>query len=267
MKRSLENLHSHTIYCDGKNTVQEMVESAIDRGFTTLGFSGHGYYVKDSFTMNEERETKYIQDVLKAKEQYKDQIHIYLGIEEELDGKQYSKDTYDFVIGSMHTLHFSVDESKEIMQQEVDMYYDHDFLKYAKAFYEKVEKYAQREEADIIGHLDLLMKFNEDESFCKFDDSQYLSYAYHTIDVLVKAGKIFEINTGAMARGYRTKPYPHELLLRHIYEQGGKICINSDCHNKDFLDCGYDVAYRLAREAGFTTKMVLTPDGFKEIEL
>ena len=262
-----QNLHSHTIYCDGKNTVEEMVQTAIEKGFHTLGFSGHGFYEPDSFTMNEERETAYRNDVLCAKEKYKDKISIFLGIEEELDGKRYSKSDYDFVIGSVHHVHNPVDESKAIMQQEIETYYHNDFLAYAKDFYEKVEAYAHRDEVDIIGHLDLIMKFNENEQFCQFDDPQYLAYAYHCIDTLIAADKIFEINTGAIARGYRTTPYPHSSLLKYICKQGGKICINSDCHNKDYLDCAYDLAYQIAREAGFTTQMILTESGFIEIEL
>ena len=35
------NMHTHTVFCDGKNTVDEMVESAIKLGMKTLGFSGH----------------------------------------------------------------------------------------------------------------------------------------------------------------------------------------------------------------------------------
>ena len=37
------NYHTHTKYCDGKNTVAEMTKAAFDKGFTHLGFSGHGY--------------------------------------------------------------------------------------------------------------------------------------------------------------------------------------------------------------------------------
>lgn len=267
MKREYENLHSHTCYCDGKNTVEEMVEMAIQKGFGGLGFSGHGYFEPDSFTMNEETEKLYCQDILQAKEKYKDQIDIYLGIEEEYDGKQYSKDVYDFVIGSVHIVHKSVDDTKAIMQEELEEYYHGDFKAYARDYYAKVAKYADREEADIIGHIDLLMKFNEDESFCKFDDPEYLKSAYACIDSLIAAHKIFEINTGAIARGYRKTPYPHSTLLKYIYEHGGKICINSDCHNKDFMDCAFDQAYDLARKAGFTTKMILTANGFQEVEL
>ena len=33
------NLHSHTTFCDGKNSAEEMVVSAIDHGFDVFGFS------------------------------------------------------------------------------------------------------------------------------------------------------------------------------------------------------------------------------------
>ena len=36
-----QNLHTHTVYCDGKNTPEEMVTAAIELGFDTIGFSGH----------------------------------------------------------------------------------------------------------------------------------------------------------------------------------------------------------------------------------
>ena len=32
------NLHTHSVFCDGKNTFEELIQSAINKGFTTLGF-------------------------------------------------------------------------------------------------------------------------------------------------------------------------------------------------------------------------------------
>ena len=37
------NFHTHTTFCDGKNTAEEVVLSAIEKGFSAIGFSGHGY--------------------------------------------------------------------------------------------------------------------------------------------------------------------------------------------------------------------------------
>ncbi|MBR5899911.1 MAG: histidinol phosphate phosphatase, partial [Clostridia bacterium] len=69
-------------------------------------------------------------------------------------------------------------------------------------------------------------------------------------------------NTGAMARGYRTTPYPSIEILKMIYLGGGKIMINSDCHKKEFLDFGFDVAVDLAKKVGFDQTYIFTKDGF-----
>ena len=37
------NFHTHTTYCDGKSTAEEMVQKAIELRFSQLGFSGHSF--------------------------------------------------------------------------------------------------------------------------------------------------------------------------------------------------------------------------------
>lgn len=54
------------------------------------------------------------------------------------------------------------------------------------------------DEVDIVGHVDLLTKFNEDEFFIRFDNLDYLALAKECIDELIKANKIFEVNTGQL---------------------------------------------------------------------
>ena len=44
----LTNFHTHTTFCDGQNTPEEMVLAAIEKGFSALGFSGHGYTTFDT---------------------------------------------------------------------------------------------------------------------------------------------------------------------------------------------------------------------------
>ena len=82
-------------------------------------------------------------------------------------------------------------------------------------------------------------------------------------------GKIplFEINTGAVSRGYRTTPYPQMEFLKEFNRQGFGVVFTSDCHNKDKIDSYYDEAEKLATEAGFTSKWILTDNGFKEVAL
>ena len=39
----ISNFHTHSVFCDGDNTLEEIATSAIEKGFTALGFSGHGF--------------------------------------------------------------------------------------------------------------------------------------------------------------------------------------------------------------------------------
>ena len=41
------NYHAHSTFCDGAGTPEEMVVSALERGFATLGFSSHSDMVAD----------------------------------------------------------------------------------------------------------------------------------------------------------------------------------------------------------------------------
>lgn len=263
-----QNLHTHSLYCDGKNTIEEMTLEAIKKGFDVLGFSGHGNCHIDNYSMNEENTKKYIHDVIAMKEKYKDQIHIFLGIEQDVSGQRFKKHApYDYIIGSVHFVktgdqYLEVDESVDITKQIVAFYGD--FLSYAKSYYAEVKKIANIDEIDIVGHIDLLTKFNENENFIQFNHPKYLALAFDCIDVLIEKNKIFEVNTGAIARGQRKTPYPHKILLEYIYQKGGKICLNSDCHNKDMLDCYYKESLDLIKSCGFTSMMELTNEGFIE---
>jgi histidinol-phosphatase (PHP family) len=76
---------------------------------------------------------------------------------------------------------------------------------------------------------------------------------------------IFEINTGAMSRGYRSAPYPALWLLRAMEARDIPICITSDCHRADALLYAFDQAEELARSCGYRERMVLTRRGFQPV--
>lgn len=264
-----QNLHTHCLFCDGKDTVDQLARAAMDKGFDSLGFSSHGYcHPLDPCSLTDEDEAAYIYSVMEARSRYRGRLSVWLGVEEDMTGRIYADPAFDYVIASVHfvpvpsgewkPVDYSPEKAREILEQD----FGGDFLAYAKAYYREIRKIARRPEADIVGHLDLLMKYNEDEAMHPFEDPAYLDLAQHAIDELIAAGKIFEINTGAISRGYRSEPYPQAALLRYIHDHGGQICITSDCHARDNLDCGFDLARARARAAGFDQVMVFTEEGF-----
>ena len=76
------NLHTHSTFCDGKNTPEEIVISAINKGFASVGISGHGYTEFD-LRYCVKNVAEYQNEIKRLKEKYKNEIEIYLGVEED----------------------------------------------------------------------------------------------------------------------------------------------------------------------------------------
>ena len=266
-----QNLHTHSTFCDGKNPPEEMVLKAIEKGFDILGFSGHGYVKIDTAAMSVEGTREYIQTIQMLKEKYKEKIDIYLGLEEDTLNRLIVKEPFSFIIGSVHFLthegvSLPIDYNRGIMEFMVDAWYEGNFINLAKDYYQDVRQMANWDEVDIIGHLDLITKFNEDESFIRFDDPLYVKEACDTIDAFA-GKKILEVNTGAISRNYRKTPYPYKNLLQYMREKGVQICLNSDCHNAEYLDCYFPESLEMIKACGYKTMMKKTPEGFTETDI
>ena len=241
----LGNLHTHTTFCDGKNTPETLVFKALELGFDTIGFSGHTPLKGcDNWCMTEERAELYVKEIDRLKEKYKGWIHILCGAEQDYYSPA-PKVKYDYVIGSVHCFNIAdkllpVDASGEFFKSIVDNYFGGDFLNMAKAYFEIIATVVEKTNADIIGHFDLITKFNKLGFFFNEDNEQYQALAKGAVDVLLKTGKPFELNTGAMARGHLDRAYPAPFLIDYIKSKGGKLILTSDCHDLRFLDYAFD---------------------------
>ena len=87
------------------------------------------------------------------------------------------------------------------------------------------------------------------------------------MECLVKQGVCFEVNTGAITRGYRTVPYPTKTMLRRLKELGGGIILNSDAHHVSHLCGRFREAERLVKEVGFTHVNIWTKTGAQPVGL
>ena len=164
-----------------------------------------------------------------------------------------------------------VDYGTEPFKWAADEIYHGDYMGIVRDYFKEEARIVAETDCDIVGHFDLLLKFNEKERF--FDES---SYQYKTArdraleqifrDFRSKGrAPVFEINTGAMARGYRSVPYPSPETLRLIREMGGQIVINSDCHKAELLDYGFGEAVDEAKNAGFREALFVVPEGRAEL--
>ena len=260
--------HTHSTYCDGKNTLAEMAEAAHRLGLDSLGFSCHSYLFNDYGCIQPESIEAYRSEVNALREQYRPLgLDIFLGIEQDACSKKIEDNCYDYVIGSVHNIIVNGDriviDGRNSFPTNLQKHFAGDAVALAVEYYKAVERLYELTECRIVGHIDLVTKFNE--GYCLFDerDPKYENAALSAIEKLAEKGLIFEINTGSVARGYRTEPYPSKRLLSMIREAGGSVTYSSDCHDADFLTYGFESTQRLARECGFDCFMKLrrTADG------
>lgn len=269
---TLQNLHTHSTYCDGKDTVTEMIEAAIAKGFGGIGFSGHSYmFYSPSHSMSIEGTEEYKAEIKALKEKYKDKIDVFLGLEfdaysvVDLSG-------YDYLIGAFHYLkigdeYVGFDRSADEVERIINVYFGGDGMAFAKESYRQFASLPEYGKFDILAHFDIITKNIEKKNFFDTDSKEYLGYAFEALDAMRGKIPLFEVNTGAISRGYRSSPYPMKNILKQMKEWGFGAIISSDCHDRRYLDCAFDNARELLAECGFKEKYILTPSGFCAVEL
>ena len=243
--KQLCDYHVHTTFSDGKNTPEEMVLFAIEKKMSALGFSDHSYtFFDESYCIKRNKIAEYRHEIARLKEKYKDKITIYCGIEQDYYSKESVLD-YDYAIGSVHYLekgakHLAVDESEETFKKTANEYFSGDYYAFAEEYFNIVANFANVPEIKIIGHFDLITKFNEGGKLFDESNPRYVAAWKTCADKLLVAKKVFEINTGAISRGYRSKPYPSKAIREYIKGNGGKFILASDSHVKETLCFGFE---------------------------
>lgn len=247
------NFHTHTVFSDGKNTPEELVLYAIENGMVSLGFSDHALTEHDTRYCLQDV-SGYIREIKRLKQKYADKIQIYLGVEE--DGTQLvNRSDFDYIIGSLHYIEFAgkyypLDSNYEYFSECLKLF-NGDAYALAEAYYTQFCAYLQARQPDLVGHFDLVCKFDETEKGKYLHDECYWALAEESVKKVLETGCIFEVNTGLMSRGYRTSPCPHERLLKLIAQYGGKVALSSDAHQADNVCARFTETEQLLKNVGF----------------
>lgn len=260
------NYHTHTTFCDGKNTPEEIVRSAIEKGFSVIGFSGHGYTDFDlRYCMKDT--AGYIAEINRLKAKYQDKIQVYLGVEE--DAYCYvERSDFDYIIGSSHYFlsdgkYYPIDSSYDYFKKCLDIF-GYDVMKMTHAYYGAFCDYISARKPDIVGHFDLITKFDQLDKSLFLENREYNASAEKYAKFAARQGCLFEVNTGAVSRGFRTSVYPAENLLYVLKREGAGLVLASDSHNVDTLDFGFDDAKNYLKDIGFEYVYVLRDGGLEK---
>lgn len=275
----ISNLHTHSIYCDGQNSIEENILYAIEKEFISLGFSGHSYLYFDEGCMSQENTIKYLEDIKKYKKIYKDKIQIYAGIEGDFYSnlnKETDKDMHlDYRIGSVHCIcddsdvnnkkYFSIDMSKLKFDEALNHFNGIKTL--IELYFDNVISMVKNQKPDIVGHLDLPRKYNFNKDYFTEEEDWYLDKVNEVLDVIKDSDCIIEVNTRKMSKDNMNACYPNINTIKEILKRDISLTINTDAHSIKGLDYFYSEAVEQLKNLGVKSIKMLIDNSFKDIDI
>lgn len=262
------NYHTHSVFCDGHDSLETIVKTAVAKGFDILGLSSHAMYPFSSAEhIAPDKYAPYISEITRLSAKYGGKIKLLKGFEVEyIRGVSYPRlSDYralgaDYIIGSVHFVSgdggfYAADDKRDDAESGIRRYFAGDVKRAAREYF-AAEREMLRECAGdftILGHPDLITKqnitppalFNEREEW-------YLEEIRETAKAIAASGVCVEINTGAVARYGARRPYPAPYFLSLLRGAGVPVTISSDAHDAAKLDFWFPEAARYALDAGYT---------------
>ena len=262
------NFHTHTTFSDGQGTPRENIEAAIAKKMHAVGFSDHTYTACDeSYCMMEKDYSAYAKEILSLKEEYRGKINVLLGVEKDYYSDM-PKIPLDYFIASVHYIVnngkcYPIDYSLKWQQECVSELFSGDKIAFAERYFSMVYEHVRATNPTFIGHYDVISKFG----FMPEDDERYIEIANYYLQKCLKICKYVEFNTGGIARGVRTFPYPHKKMLKCVLENGGEILLSSDSHKLENLDFYFSESVLELKKCGFKNIVTLTENGFVSVPI
>ncbi len=298
------NLHTHSVYSDGKSQPHEIVEEAIRQGLTTIGFSEHSPLPFDNtFSVKSADMPCYVAEIAQLKEEFKDKIDIYCALEADyLTGISepfaVTKEKYhlDYLIGGVHLVInpalrqaqgpaktkvvepvetpssiaeqiWFIDGPKwEVYDEGLQKFFDGDIRRAVRRFFEQSNEMIENEQFDIIAHFDKIKMHNRDRYFHE-DEPWYRKLALETLDLIREKGLVMEINTRGIYKKRYNGFYPSPWLMEEACKMGVPAIISADAHHFSEITLEFAAAEEALKKAGYRSVVNFKEGSWIEVGL
>ncbi len=283
MKKTLFNLHTHCHYCDGSSEPEEYIRAAIEKGFSTLGFSSHAPVpFENRFAIQSENLLKqYAAEIQNLKQKYAGELNIFLGLEADFIPGMTRQFSYlrefaglDFIIGGIHliknpekeNLWFTDGPKQETYDQGLRDVFDNDIKQAVKTYWRQMREMIEFQQPDIIAHLDKIKMHNKNRFFNE-DEPWYQEELEKTLELIALTGQVVEVNTRGIYKGRSDELFPGIEALKMIMERNIPITLSSDAHKCQELDERFEETRLTLKKIGFKKLRLLTGDGWEDVEM
>ena len=273
-------LHTHNFFCDGKASIQQMVESAVNQGVTQIGISSHApLKIPNKWSMSINDLENYRMEILLAGRKYREEIAVFLSLEiDYIPGFTYEFDFFrdklklDYTIGSIHLVKhpetnelWFIDGDKKTSIQNMQRVFNGDVRAALSAYFGQTREMIRTQKPDIIGHLDKAV-MNLGHLF-DVEEVWYQEEITETLELVKKYNCIVEANTRGLYKGKWQDTFPSKSILTQCYHMGIPVVISSDAHRTTELLANYETARQILRGIGYTQQMARAKTGWIAVDL
>lgn len=251
--------HSHTQFCDGRATMAEMAEAALNAGMKHYGFTPHApITVESSCNMSRDSVSYYLAECNRLKELYAGKMNIYAGMEIDYLGPQWGPASeyfralpLDYCIGSIHFVptrqgeYVDIDGRFDNFKWKMQEFFDNDIRWVVEQYFAQTHAMIDAGGFNIIGHFD---KVGHNASHFRQgieEEAWFGALVDEVIDHIAASGIIAEVNTKALADHHRT--FPGQRLWHKVKKAGIPLIVNSDAHYPDLINAGRAETLRLLK--------------------
>ena len=266
-------MHTHTLFCDGRDDVEAMCRAAFEKGLGAVGFSSHAPIGSAALVSNWHLQAgrlgEYTGEVRAARRRWEGRLAVYLGLEiDYIKGLRSAQDSdlqglgLDYAIGSVHYLvpphgaPFTVDGPPEELQQGIAEGFGGDGEAMVQAYWDAVMEMIALGGFDIVGHLDLVKKNNGGGRWFNGESDAYRRRLEEVARAIAGSALVVEASTGAMNRGQLAETYPSPAILRLLRQHSVPAMISADAHRADHLDGHYQTARQTLLDAGYDRHVI-----------
>ena len=270
------DIQTHTKFsADGRNSSEEMIAAAMQKGLAWYGISEHFNYDYDRLHLTIDGqevppidERAYFTRARELQKQLRGKLHLLVGAEFGYDNANSTLQRYieteqeyspDFVVNSVHTClgmdcyfpHYCVGKSKEYA--------------YNAYLYRVLESLDAPYRYDIVAHVGYCSR-NATYPDPKLRYEDYADVLDEILKRIIARGKILEVNSSAKTAG---SPFiPDTDILERYFELGGRmVSFASDAHDTTRIADRRDIVVAALKKVGFTYLTIPDKGRYLQLEI
>lgn len=260
-------------YCrHAKGALADVVAGALRAGFTTYGLSEHcpRHRVEDLFPEEQDLSiddlesmfSAYRAEAIRLRDEYADRLEILIGFETEtvppeswpqaMKTLRSEAAVCDYVVGSVHHVDgMCIDSTPEGTNAVAESFGGVEQLQLA--YFELVAEVADELSPEVLGHIDLIRKFDPQPEF----SAPVRAAIERALEAAKASGSALDVNAAPHRRG--TGPvYPVPWILERACHMGVRVTLGDDSHGPGDVGVGLDACTAAIAAAGYREVHYLT---------